>query len=124
MHAARQFAKRNQVSLEVADLKFVRLAHIQNEEIVAAIQPGFQLAWRDLRNLDVRRRSFFATHTAEFVVVDELVDSAVSSAHRAIGILAQLQFAEFHRQSIKQQQAPGETVAAAENQLDRLHSLK
>src|ERR1700730_3251959 len=124
VHAKRQIDKRNQVSLEIADLKFVRLADVQDKKIVAAIQARLQLARRDLRNLDIRCRGFFTAHATEFVVVDELVDSAVISAHWAIGIFAQLQFAKFHSQGIKQEQAPGEAVAAAEDQLDRLHGLK
>src|ERR1700751_604652 len=31
MDAARQFTERNQLSVEIADLVFVRLAHIENE---------------------------------------------------------------------------------------------
>src|SRR6266436_3857961 len=111
------------MSFEIADLKLVRFAHIQNEKIVAAIQARFQLSRRDLRHRDVRRGSFLAAHAAEFVVVDELVDGGMLSAHRAVGILAQFQLAEFHGQSVKQQQAASEAIAAAEDQLDGLHGL-
>src|SRR6267378_283466 len=45
------------------------------------------------------------------------------AAHRAIGIFAQLQLAELHGQGVEKKQASGETVAAAENQLDCLHGL-
>src|ERR1700722_3289851 len=45
------------------------------------------------------------------------------AAHRAIRIFAQLQFAEFHSKRIKEQQTSGETVAFAQNQLDRFHCL-
>src|SRR6266852_3243858 len=45
------------------------------------------------------------------------------AAHRAVGILAQLELAEFHSQCIKEQQAANEMVAAAENQFDRFHGL-
>src|SRR5438034_2579255 len=41
---------RSQMTLEIADLKFVRLAHIQYEKIVAAIEPGFELARRDRKS--------------------------------------------------------------------------
>src|SRR5712664_532944 len=111
------------MSFEIADLKLVRFADIQNEKIVAAIQARFQLSRRDLRHLNIRRRSFLAAHAAEFVVVDELVNGAMLSAHRAIGILAQLQLAEFHSQGVKQQQAALEAIASAEDQLDGLHGL-
>ena len=45
------------------------------------------------------------------------------AAHRAIRILAELEFAELHAERIKQQQAPHEIVTTAEDQLDRLHRL-
>jgi len=45
------------------------------------------------------------------------------SPHIGNWIFPQLQFAEFHRQGIKQQQASGKTIATAENELDRLHGL-
>src|SRR5580693_3175799 len=42
VHAARQLAERNQMSMQIADLVFVRLAHIQNEKIVSAIETRLQ----------------------------------------------------------------------------------
>src|SRR5229473_801860 len=83
MHAPRQLAERNEVPLEIADLVFVRLAHIQDKYVVSMIQPRLQLARRNLRNLHRRAGSFFAAHTAEFVVVNEFGDRAMRAAHRA-----------------------------------------
>src|SRR5207302_9256357 len=45
------------------------------------------------------------------------------SAHRAVRILAQLELAEFHPESVKAQQSSHETIAAAEDQFDRFHRL-
>src|SRR3989442_983282 len=45
------------------------------------------------------------------------------AAHRAVWIFAQLEFAEFHSESIKQQQSSHKIIPAAENQLDRFHRL-
>src|SRR5258708_1271245 len=45
------------------------------------------------------------------------------TAHRAVWIFAQLEFAEFHSESVKQEQASHEIIPAAENQLDRFHRL-
>ena len=44
VHPPREFAERDQMPVDVADLIFVRLAHIENVDIVAAIEPRFQLA--------------------------------------------------------------------------------
>src|SRR5439155_3235810 len=96
VHTPRQFAERDQMTLEIADLKFVRLAHIQYEKIVAAIEPGFELARSDLRNLHIGRRSFFAANTAKFVIVDQFSNNAIHAAHRALGIPPQLELAEAH----------------------------
>jgi len=73
MHAPRQLAERNEVPLEIADLVFVPLAHIQDKQIVSVIQPRLKLTRRNLRHLHRWAGSFFAAHPAEFVVVNELV---------------------------------------------------
>jgi hypothetical protein len=39
---------------------FVRFAHIQDEQIIAAVQPCFELPRRNLRDMQVRRGRFFA----------------------------------------------------------------
>ena len=49
--APRKLAERNQMAAEIADLIFVRLAHVENVEIVAAIEPRFQLARSDFGNV-------------------------------------------------------------------------
>ena len=54
VHAPRQFAERNQVPVDIADLIFVRLAHVQNVDIVAAIEPRLQLRRRNFRNIRSR----------------------------------------------------------------------
>src|SRR5438270_75179 len=101
--------------MKIANLKLVWLPDIENEEIVATIQARFQIAWRDFRHLEVRAASFFAADAAEFVIVDQIVNGAMLSAHRAAGVLAQLEFAEFHCQGVEKQQAACEAVAAMQN---------
>src|SRR5258708_8509299 len=45
------------------------------------------------------------------------------AAHRAIGILAELEFAELHAQRVKEQQAADQIFTSPENQLDGFHCL-
>src|SRR5467141_3759714 len=87
------------------------------------IEPGSELARSDLRHLHGRAGSFFAAHAAKFVIIDQLGDRRMCSAHRAVRILAQLELAEFHPESVKKQQASHEIFPAAEDQLDRFHRL-
>src|SRR5258705_1339425 len=108
---------------DIADLIFVRFAHIENVEIIAAVETRFQFARQHSRNLQIGCRSFFAAHAAEFVVVNQLMDGAIFSAHRAIGILAQLQLAELHAERIEKQQAAGKAIPSAKNQFDGFHRL-
>jgi len=54
--AARQFPQGDQVALEVADLIFVRLAHIQKEKVVALFESLFQFAGGDFGNVQVALR--------------------------------------------------------------------
>ena len=105
VHAARKLAERNQMAADIADLIFVRLANVENVDIVAAIEPRFQLARSDFRNGRRRRRSLLAANAAEFRVVDQLGDGWMVAANRAFGILAQLQLAELHAERVEQQQA-------------------
>src|SRR5260370_16051056 len=119
--ASCQLAKRDQVALKIADLILVGVAHVENEEIVSTIEPGFQIAWRNLRHLHRRAGSFFAANAAEFVVIDEFVNRAMRAAHGAVRVLAQLELAEFHSQCVKQEQAANEIVPTAENELDCFH---
>src|SRR5260370_23377769 len=123
MDAPRKFPEREKMSLEIADLVFVRLADIENKKIIPAFEPGLQFARSNLRHLRGGAGSFLAAHSAKFVVIYQLGDGAMRTAHRAIWIFEQLYFAEFHSESIKQQQAPHEIIAAAKNQLDCFHRL-
>src|SRR5580704_18401148 len=45
-----KITERNQVSAEIANLIFVRLAHVENVQIVAAVETGLQFARGDLRH--------------------------------------------------------------------------
>ena len=69
-------------------------------------------------------RLLLAANSAKLVVVDQLGDGRMRSADRAIGVLAQLEFAELHVQGIDQQQPADQRLALAQNQFDdfsRLH---
>src|SRR5205823_319059 len=64
VYALGQITQRNHVAADVADLVFVRLAHIKHEHIIARIPPPVQLFDADLR-YGLRRRHFFAANAAE-----------------------------------------------------------
>ena len=57
--------------------------------------------------------------TAELIVIDQLFNRRLVATHRAIGIAPQLQCIDLHRQGVKAQQPPDQTVTLAENDLDR-----
>src|SRR6202171_2936976 len=109
--------------LEVANLVFVGLAHSENEQTIPTIEPGLEFAWSDLRHLHGRARGLFAAHAAKFVVIDQLRDRRMRATHWAIRVLAQLELAEFHPESIEKQQSSHEIIPAAEDQFDRFHRL-
>src|SRR5438128_11860219 len=87
VYAPRQFSERDQVALQIADLKFVRLPNVKNEKIIATVKPGFQFSWRNFRNLQIRRGGFLSADATEFIVVNQLGDGWVLPANRAIGVL-------------------------------------
>ena len=90
------------------NVPLVRLANIDEIEVVAARDPLRELRRRDLGNRARRGRirSRSLTHAAELLVVDELRD-LVRAARGALGILAQVERAEAHAKRIDQQQSSG-----------------
>src|SRR5439155_5760562 len=55
---------------------------------------------------------------AELLVIDETGHRWMRTAHRALGILLELQFAEPHPERIEDQESPDEWLAYSEDQLD------
>src|SRR5258707_12421623 len=49
VNAPWKFPKWNQMPVEIADLVFLRLAHIRDKKTVAAVQTLLQVTWRDFR---------------------------------------------------------------------------
>src|SRR4051812_34277434 len=60
---------------------------------------------------------------AELIVVDELRNPRMGSAHRAIRILSELQLTEAHPQGIDNEKAADQRVTRAKNELDCLGRL-
>src|SRR5712691_5195763 len=102
------------MSADVADLIFVGLAHIEDEEIFFRIQTALQLFDLNFRN-SCCHRFFLPANAAELVVVYQLGHGGMRAAHRAIWIFAQLEFAELHAKSIDQQQTSNERLARSQN---------
>src|ERR1700733_462168 len=99
----------------------MRLAHVENEQIVALVQARLQVARRDFRYPCRHYWSLLAPNSAELLVIDQLIDGAMFAANWAVRILAQPVFLEGHGQRIEPQQTAGKRLADAENELDRLH---
>src|SRR6266849_8163206 len=74
VRASRQLSQRDQMAAEVADLILVRLADVEDEDLLAAVQTRLQLAGGDFRHLRGRRRSLLAADAAELFVVDQFGD--------------------------------------------------
>src|SRR5579864_1250475 len=118
----RQIVQRNQVSAQVADLIFMRLAHVENKHVVLLVQTALQFFYLNLRN-SVAHRLFLPTNAAKLVVVYQLRYRGMRAAHRAVGVLAKLQFTELHAQGIHQQQAANERFADPKDQFDHFRRL-
>src|SRR5690242_15088330 len=87
IHAFRQIAERNQVSIEIADLIFMRLANIEDVDVLSGIQTALQFFGLNLRRSGAYR-SFLAANAAELLIVDQSRNGTIRTAHRAVGILA------------------------------------
>src|SRR5258708_9333967 len=64
VHAPREFPERNQFSIQVANLIFMRFAHIEYENIVTAILPRFQILCSNFRNAICHRGSLLTATPA------------------------------------------------------------
>ena len=117
-----QLSERNQIAIDVADLVFMRLANVEHEQVFAGIKPTLQFFYLNFRNCCFHW-FLLTTDSAKFVIVDQLRDGRMSSAYWAIGIFAQLEFAELHIQGIDQQQAANQGLAFAQDELDDLRRL-
>ncbi len=111
---------------QVADLPLVGLAHVDDGRGAAVVQALLQLGrahllhpFPGLRLGPLRRRD-----AAERLVVDELGDRRLVAAHRAVGVLLELQLAPAHAQRVEEQQPADERLAGAEDQLDGLQRLQ
>src|SRR5690242_3293622 len=65
-----QFAEGDQMPAQIANLVLMRLAHVENEKIVAAIQASLELAGRNFGNACSHRDMLLSTNSAEFFVVN------------------------------------------------------
>ena len=112
------------MSAKVADLIFVRLADVEDEHVVASVEPGLQFLGANFRH-GGSRRSFLslAAYAAELLVVDQFADGGIGAADWALRVLAQAQFAKAHSQRVHQQQAANQRFARAEDELDDLGRL-
>src|SRR5208282_1438628 len=123
IHAARKVSERNQVPAEIANLILVRLANVEDEEVVSAIEPRLQVSRSNLGHGGLRRGSFFAADAAEFRVVDQFGHGGMVPANGTFGILAQFELTETHCERVEEKQPPHEVLAFANNKFERLRRL-
>jgi len=88
----------------------------RDEQIVATVQARLQFAGVIFRYCTLESGAL-SRDAAEFLVIDELFMVRCSPAHRAIGIFAQLQLANFMARASKRA-ASGE-ISPLREQLDR-----
>src|SRR5207249_3848078 len=91
----------------------------------SSVQPLLELDGRDLGRTVGHGRKLRrgGMNAAKLFVIDELRDGGMGAAHRAIGILSQLQLAKLHAKGIEDQESADERLTDSQNQLDRLHRL-
>src|SRR5581483_11078003 len=117
-----EIAQRDQIAAQVADLVLMRLAHIQDENVVAAIEALLEFFHGQGRHASFHR-FLLSTNAAELVVVNQLAHGGMRAAGGAVGILTQLELAEAHAERVHQHQASDERLAFAEDELDGFGGL-
>src|SRR5258705_6693039 len=117
----RQLTQRNEdTTRNPADLILVRLAHIEDEHVVACVEPLFQVDRCRLPlvhwcSCSLRRGLW--PDAAELFVVNQLGHGRMRAAHGAVRILPELQLAETHLQCVVDEEAADQRFADTENQL-------
>src|SRR5690242_8835938 len=100
----------------------MRLANIDQIDVITAANALRELGGRDLGNLIRLRHGRLRRDATELIVVDQLLD-LVCTAGGAIRILAQPNGSEAHAQRVDEEQSPNEGLADAEYELDPFGGL-
>ena len=87
IHPPREVAEWDEMSADVADLILMRLAHVENVKIVAAIEAGLKIARRNFRNGCLRRGRFLAAYSAKLSIVNQLRDARGSRSRALDAVL-------------------------------------
>src|SRR5687768_8296416 len=101
----------------------MRLSHVDDLNAVAAQATRIELRCRNLIKLRVGRRQLMRCHTAEYLVINKLLDGRLFTTNRTLRILSQSEFAKLHAPRIEVQETIDKKVFSAENDLDRFVSL-
>src|SRR5713226_7265410 len=101
----------------------MRFAYVDDLNIIATVESLFQFSSRDFFHLVFGCGWWLRCDSAELFVIDQLFDGRIVAAHRAIGILAQLQLAKAHSPRVEQQQTINHDVGRAEDDLNRFVGL-
>src|SRR5690349_16286319 len=110
------------VAGEIGNLPFIRLTHVNNRDLLSAVEFVLELSWRDLPV----SHCFYSRcrrHTAELIIVNQALNQRALAFRRTLATAAQPQLAELHLEGIEQQQAPHKRLAFVENQLHRFRCL-
>src|SRR6266478_2836680 len=123
---ARQFSQRDEArSGDAADLILIWLANVHQHKAIFALNFRFKIERRNPRNGQfLFRLSVSLGQAAKLLVVDQFMNCRVLATDRAIRVLAHLEFAKSHFQSIETDQSPDERLTRPKDELhclDRLH---
>src|SRR5258708_31632016 len=101
----------------------MRLAYVDDLNVVATVESLFQFSRRDFFHSIFGCGWWLWRDSAKLLVIDQLFDGRIVAAHRAIGILAQLQLAKAHSPCVEQEQPVNHDAGRAENYLHRFTGL-
>ena len=96
---------RDQLAADLRDPVLVGLAHVEDVDVFSGVDAPLEFFDGELGDsvFHVFLLRGFRHNAAEVLVVDELGHGGVGAADRALGILAQLEFAKSHCEGIDQQ---------------------
>src|SRR5262249_46631655 len=114
-----QFGQRNQgAAWNPANCELLRIAHIQDEYLVAFLQPLVEFLDAGFPALSAGGRgrwSFLATNPAKLVIVDKSGNGGPVAAQGALPISPDFEFLEAHLQGVIKEKPPDQRGAFAQD---------
>lgn len=122
MGAGREVIYGDYVTVQIANLNFLRLAHIEDKDRFSPVKTLFQFRRGNLV-LIFQALPGRGNNSAERLIINQFTNGWVFSAQWAVGIFGQFEFIKAKAQGVKNNQPPNQRLSFSDNQFDCFQRL-